>query len=137
MGNPVVRILLVDDDSKFRGVFAKFFARYPDFEIYEAANGQEGLYKARDILPDLILSDYDMPLLDGNDPRAREPADVVFMSTPDGVGMKLAAAELAAGARVIDYSGDFRFNSPEAYADYATRIGRNPAHAAPPSAPVR
>jgi len=73
----------------------------------------------------------DMPLLDGNDPRAREPADVVFMSTPDGVGMKLAAAELAAGARVIDYSGDFRFNTPEAYADYATRIGRNPAHAAP------
>ena len=73
----------------------------------------------------------DMPLLDGNDPRAKEPADVVFMSTPDGVGMKLAAAELAVGARVIDYSGDFRFNTPEAYADYATRIGRDPTHAAP------
>jgi len=65
MENPVVRILLVDDDGKFRGVFAKFFARYPGFEIHEAANGQEGLYKARDILPDLILSDYDMPVLDG------------------------------------------------------------------------
>lgn len=73
----------------------------------------------------------DLPLLDGNDPRAKEPADVVFMSTPDGVGMKLAAAELASGARVIDYSGDFRFNTPEAYADYATRIGRNPIHASP------
>lgn len=65
MENPVVRILLVDDDGKFRGVFAKFFARYPGFEIHEAGNGQEGLYKARDILPDLILSDYDMPVLDG------------------------------------------------------------------------
>ena len=73
----------------------------------------------------------DMPLLDRNDPRAMEPVDVVFMSTPDGVGMKLAAAELAAGARVIDYSGDFRFNSAQAYADYAGRIGRSPDHAAP------
>ncbi len=32
MENPVVRILLVDDDGKFRGVFAKFFARYPGFD---------------------------------------------------------------------------------------------------------
>ena len=57
--------------------------------------------------------------------------DVVFMSTPDGVGMKLAAAELDRGAKVIDYSGDFRFNSTDAYAEYASRIGRNPEHAGP------
>jgi len=57
--------------------------------------------------------------------------DVVFMSTPDGVGMKLAANELAAGAKVIDYSGDFRFNTAESYAAYATRIGRSPEHADP------
>jgi N-acetyl-gamma-glutamyl-phosphate reductase len=61
---------------------------------------------------------------------ARE-ADVVFMATPDGVGMRHAAAALAQGARVIDYSGDFRFNTPDAYADYAVRIGRDPEHAAP------
>ena len=57
--------------------------------------------------------------------------DVVFMATPDGVGMKLAAAELEAGTKVIDYSGDFRFNSAESYAAYATRIGLNPEHANP------
>lgn len=74
---------------------------------------------------------YDQPILDPNDPRATEPVDVVFMATPDGVGMKLAPAELARGAKVIDYSGDFRFNSPEDYAEYARRIGRDPRHAAP------
>jgi len=73
----------------------------------------------------------DLVVLDPADPRAQQPVDVVFMATPDGVGMKLAAAELARGAKVIDYSGDFRFNSPEAYADYAQRIGRDPRHAAP------
>jgi N-acetyl-gamma-glutamyl-phosphate reductase len=45
--------------------------------------------------------------------------------------MKHAAAELARGARVIDYSGDFRFNSADAYAAYAQRVGRDPHHAAP------
>jgi N-acetyl-gamma-glutamyl-phosphate reductase len=73
----------------------------------------------------------DLPILDPADPKAAQPFDVVFMATPDGVGMKLAEAELAKGAKVVDYSGDFRFNSAEAYAEYARRIGRDPAHAAP------
>jgi N-acetyl-gamma-glutamyl-phosphate reductase len=73
----------------------------------------------------------DLPLLDPSDPRAKEPADAVFLATPDGVGMKVAPEHLAQGAKVIDYSGDFRFNTAEAYADYAQRIGRDPQHAAP------
>jgi len=31
----------------------------------------------------------------------------------------------AGGARLIDYSGDFRFTTAAAYADYATRIGKD------------
>ena len=73
----------------------------------------------------------DMEIVEPSDPRADEPAEVVFMATPDGVGMKLAAQELAKGAKVIDYSGDFRFNSPDSYAEYASRIGRATEHAAP------
>ena len=73
----------------------------------------------------------DMPIVGASDPLAQAPVDVTFVATPDGVGMKLAPAELEAGAKVIDYSGDFRFNSPESYAEYATRIGREPKHASP------
>lgn len=73
----------------------------------------------------------DMAIVDAADPKAKEPADVVFMATPDGVGMKLAGAELAGGTKVVDYSGDFRFNSKESYAEYARRIGRDPNHASP------
>ncbi|MDX9868754.1 MAG: N-acetyl-gamma-glutamyl-phosphate reductase [Kiritimatiellia bacterium] len=73
----------------------------------------------------------DLPILAAEDPRARETADVVFFATPDKVGMRAAPEELARGAKVIDYSGDFRFASAEAYADYATRIGKDPAHGAP------
>jgi N-acetyl-gamma-glutamyl-phosphate reductase len=58
-------------------------------------------------------------------------ADVVFCATPDGVGQTAAPAELAAGRKFIDYSGDYRFNSVELYREYATRIGRDPEHKAP------
>jgi len=73
----------------------------------------------------------DLPVLAPDDPRAQEPVDVVFCATPDGVGMQSAPAVLAGGARLIDYSGDFRFTTAAAYADYATRIGKAPAHASP------
>jgi len=73
----------------------------------------------------------DLPVLASDDPRAAEPVDVVFFATPDKVGMSAARDELAKGTKVIDYSGDFRFTTAEAYADYATRIGKEPSHAAP------
>lgn len=71
---------------------------------------------------------YDEPIVSPDDPRAKEPVDVVFFSTPDGVGQQLARQELERGARVIDYSGDFRFRDPADYANYAKRLGREPQH---------
>lgn len=72
-----------------------------------------------------------LPILDADDPAAQAPCDVVFFSTPDRVGMGMARAYLDQGVKVIDYSGDFRFTTAEAYADYATRLGKNPIHADP------
>jgi N-acetyl-gamma-glutamyl-phosphate reductase len=72
----------------------------------------------------------DLRLLDPTSAEAQHEADVVFMATPDKVGMKLAPKEIEKGAKVVDYSGDFRFSTPDAYADYATRIGKSPDHAA-------
>ena len=46
-------------------------------------------------------------------------------------GMSNAAAYLDAGLRVVDYSGDFRFDTKEAYAEYASRLGRDTKHAMP------
>jgi len=78
----------------------------------------------------------DMPLVAPDASEAQANVDVVFMATPDGVGMKLAESELKNGAKVIDYSGDFRFNSVNDYEEYATRIGREPKHASPDLLPL-
>lgn len=70
----------------------------------------------------------DLPIVAADDPAAQQPFDIVFFSTPDRVGMQDARRELERGAKVIDYSGDFRFTTVEAYRDYATRLGRDPEH---------
>jgi N-acetyl-gamma-glutamyl-phosphate reductase len=72
-----------------------------------------------------------LPILPYDDPRAREPADLVFFATPDGVGMQHAGEELSRGAKVVDFSGDFRFETVEEHAEYARRAGKPMAHLAP------
>lgn len=73
----------------------------------------------------------DLPVLATDDPEIPDDLDVVFFATPDGVGQQQASAWLDRGAKVIDYSGDFRFNSEATYRGYAERIGRSPEHASP------
>ena len=63
MKNPPL-LLLVDDDKDFLDVlFAKFKA--VGFEVIVAHDGQEGVEKAKEANPDLILMDVKMPRLDG------------------------------------------------------------------------
>jgi N-acetyl-gamma-glutamyl-phosphate reductase len=73
----------------------------------------------------------DLPLLDPDEPNRPEDVDVVFFSTPDGVGQKEARRWLSKNIKVIDYSGDFRFNNTAIYQGYAARIGKNQEHASP------
>lgn len=103
---------------------------HPEAEIGAMVDIADAGKRISDLYPHL-RGFCDEEILRPDDPRALEPADLVFFSTPDGVGMKLAASELEKGAKVIDYSGDFRFDNPEAYAEYAARIGRDTRHAAP------
>jgi N-acetyl-gamma-glutamyl-phosphate reductase len=101
--------------------------RHPQAGIAQLADVENIGSRISDLYPHL-RGFCDMPIT-ANDGSVA--ADVVFMATPDGVGMQLAPAELERGAKVVDYSGDFRFNSSEAYAEYATRIGRETKHASP------
>jgi len=109
---------------------SELLIRHPQARI-EALVDVENVGQPMSALYPHLAGFLDMPIIDPNSPEAARPVDVVFMATPDGVGMTLAAAELARGAKVIDYSGDFRFNTPGAYAEYARRIGRDTTHKAP------
>ena len=104
--------------------------RHPYAEIGALVAREDAGKRISEVYPH--LAGYcDMPILAADDPAAQGNFDVVFFSTPDRVGMADARAELARGARVIDYSGDFRFTTLAAYQDYATRLGKDPNHLSP------
>jgi N-acetyl-gamma-glutamyl-phosphate reductase len=63
------------------------------------------------------------------DPIGR--GEFVFFSTPDGVGQGLADTYLKAGYKIIDFSGDFRFNDPSTYKAYSAWQQGETDHAAP------
>ena len=61
-----VRVFLVDDHALFREGLAGIIASQPDMEVVgEAADGLEAVVKAKELSPDLVLMDIQMPGLDG------------------------------------------------------------------------
>jgi signal transduction histidine kinase/CheY-like chemotaxis protein len=64
------RVLLIDDDEASRYLVKSALGR-SDFRIVEASGGQEGLRKAREVVPELIILDLSMPDLSGFDVLAK------------------------------------------------------------------
>ncbi|MDB4766106.1 response regulator [bacterium] len=58
------RILIVDDNEDNRDVLSRRLKR-KGFDVTVATGGQEGIDKATDDKPDLILMDMNMPEVDG------------------------------------------------------------------------
>ncbi len=57
-------ILLVEDNEDNRTVYRTILEHF-GYEVIEARNGEDGIRMARDELPDLILMDISIPVIDG------------------------------------------------------------------------
>lgn len=61
-----IRILLIDDHSLFRSGVRQLLQHEADMEVVaEAADGVEGIKRAKEFCPDVILLDLNMPGLSG------------------------------------------------------------------------
>jgi two-component system cell cycle response regulator DivK len=71
-GKPLV--LVVDDYQDAREMYAEYL-EFSGFRVAEAANGAEALDKAFALLPDVILMDLSLPIIDGWEATRRLKAD--------------------------------------------------------------
>lgn len=74
-------ILLVEDDERVRLLLSLFLLYYPA-KLLQARNGLEALGIAREAKPDVIVTDLNMPVMDGITLIKLIRADEVLKSTP-------------------------------------------------------
>ncbi|TFB98803.1 MULTISPECIES: response regulator transcription factor [Cryobacterium] len=62
----MIRVLIADDQTLIRTAVRELVRHEPDLEVVgEAADGAEALAQSRLLLPDVVLMDIRMPVLDG------------------------------------------------------------------------
>jgi DNA-binding NarL/FixJ family response regulator len=83
------KILIVDDHQMYREGLRAMLDRQTDMEVVgEAENGLDAVSKARELQPDVILMDVNMPVLDGAEATSR-----ILAEQP---GMKILALSVQA-----------------------------------------
>jgi len=75
------RILVVEDQEDLRGVLRDLLSG-SGYAVVEAADGQDGIDKAKSERPDLILMDIQLPVLDGYEATRQIKADPSLANTP-------------------------------------------------------
>ncbi|MBI5246000.1 MAG: Flp pilus assembly complex ATPase component TadA [Elusimicrobia bacterium] len=61
---PGTKVLLVEDEPELRTALKRVFARY-DCEVFEAGDGESALAAALQHLPHVVVSDFEMPFMNG------------------------------------------------------------------------
>ena len=101
------RILIIEDDPYVLRFYARLFA-LGKYEVDMAGSGKEGLEKAKESKPDLILCDIMMPEMDGfvvlkelkGDPKTKDCEVIMLTNLSDTESYK-KAVELGANGYLV------------------------------------
>jgi two-component system, NarL family, nitrate/nitrite response regulator NarL len=86
---PDIRVLIIDDHTLFRSGVKALLARQPGFEVVgEAADGLDGIKRAKALKPDVVLLDLHMPGLPG-----REAVKILVEEVPESHVVMLTVSE--------------------------------------------
>jgi diguanylate cyclase (GGDEF)-like protein len=120
-------ILVADDEPINRSLIQRRLER-AGYHVLTAQNGQEAVEKTRERLPDLVLLDIMMPVMDGleacrliKEDAATQDIPVIFLSARDETEVKVSGLNLGAN----DYiSKPFKAEELLARVDVAMRMKR-------------
>lgn len=96
------KILIVEDDPLMSRMYQKIFS-FENYEVIQAADGEEGLEKAKTVNPTIILLDVMMPKMNGLDVLDKLKLDPSTKSIPvvmltNLAGQRDAETAMAKGA---------------------------------------
>lgn len=77
-----IRFLVVEDSPTMRQLITFSLKRIPNSKIIEASDGVDALKKLKDDRFDLILSDINMPLMDGLKLVSMIRSNAAYQTTP-------------------------------------------------------
>ncbi|OFW10029.1 MAG: hypothetical protein A3H96_03495 [Acidobacteria bacterium RIFCSPLOWO2_02_FULL_67_36] len=77
-----MKVLIIDDDADIRSIARLSLSRLGGMEVVEAAGGAEGVRKAQNEQPDVILLDMMMPVMDGSATLAALRSQPATAATP-------------------------------------------------------
>lgn len=107
-GGLVMKSCLIVDDSKVIRKVARHILETMQFDVAEASDGKEALDHCAQTTPDVILLDWNMPIMSGMDfLRAYRSsvvsplAKVIFCTTENGIGHIKAAIDAGADEYVM------------------------------------
>jgi YesN/AraC family two-component response regulator len=105
------RVVLVDDADDLRALIKRVLDREDDFTVVgEAADGRTGVEVSQQELPDVVLLDIAMPVMDGLQAlpqiRKQSPASVIVVLSGFGSDSRAAQKALELGAHGFLNKGD-------------------------------
>jgi DNA-binding response OmpR family regulator len=116
-----IKVLIVDDEPDLVST-VEYRLKFADCQVVTASNGEEGLKRAGDEQPDVILLDTNMPVMDGHEMLRRLRADATLKDTP--VIMLTARCEPADVAAASEHGVSDYVTKPFDFAELADKIQR-------------
>ncbi len=97
-----IKVILADDHQLFREGLANLLADFPEIEVIaQAVNGKDAIDKARQLNPDVVIMDINMPDLDGVEATAqllKEKPDIKVIGLSMHIDKQYIKGMLEAGS---------------------------------------
>jgi len=102
------KILIVDDEpALLEGIVKYYIESREPYELYQALNGETALRVVKEVMPDIVLTDWDMPVMDGLQLIAKMKSIKAYSDIPVVMmtGFMLSAYDLRTAMSVgaVDY----------------------------------